>query len=238
MVVSNKRPVSTNGNGHHEEPNLMAAVYKALAIDHKSEADRLRKLYSLDHASARQKLEMAAQLIFSAIGENPDREGLRDTPRRFADVFLEDISKNMKPEDELSFQMVDEKYGGIIIVRGIPIHAWCEHHILPFRGYATIGYIPNKKLTGLSKLSRLATACSKGLAVQERITDSIADSLFEILQPKGVAVVIECQHSCMMDRGVMNERSTAITSSIRGVFLTDEKARAEFNMLLSHNKAL
>src|ERR1041385_8601044 len=184
------------------------------------------------------KREGAVEEILSLIGEDPDREGLQRTPRRVAKAwkfltsgYKQDIKK------VLNGAVFTEKYNEMVIVKDIDFFSLCEHHLLPFYGKAHIAYIPNGKILGLSKLPRIVEVFSKRLQVQERMTQQIADTLYETLEPDGVAVVIEARHLCMMMRGVEKQHSVATTSAMLGSFREDERTRNEFLNLISSKLA-
>ncbi len=171
------------------------------------------------------------QLIL--LGEDPAREGLRDTPERVKDS-LEFLTRGyrMTVEDVFGDATFTETYKDMIVVKDIEMYSLCEHHLLPFFGRVHIGYIPNGRLLGLSKLPRLVEMYSRRLQVQERLTRQIAECLLEHLEPIGVAVVIEAHHLCMMMRGVEKQNSRAITSCMLGSFQADSKTRSEFMGLI------
>lgn len=180
-------------------------------------------------------LEVVRRLL-TLIGEDPDREGLRETPARFLKALGEYTrGYREKPEDILKVfedgaQSVDE----MVIVRDIPVYSLCEHHLAPFFGSAHIGYVPEKRILGLSKMSRLVEVFSRRLQVQERLTNQIADALDTNLQPLGVAVVIECRHMCMESRGVRHTGTSTVTSALRGSIKTNADTRREFLTLIRH----
>ncbi len=180
-------------------------------------------------------LEVVRRLL-TLIGEDPDREGLRETPARFLKALGEYTrGYREKPEDILKVfedgaQSVDE----MVIVRDIPVYSLCEHHLAPFFGRAHIGYVPEKRILGLSKMSRLVEVFSRRLQVQERLTNQIADALDTNLQPLGVAVVIECRHMCMESRGVRHTGTSTVTSALRGSIKTNADTRREFLTLIRH----
>lgn len=181
------------------------------------------------------KIERAVRDILEAIGENPDREGLIDTPKRVARMY-EDIFSGLKVDDigkdlEIFFQ--EGSHEELVLVKDIPFHSMCEHHIVPFLGKAHIGYIPRGgKLTGLSKLARVLETAAKKPQLQERLTTEVADALEEKLDPLGVIVVIEAEHMCMTMRGVKKPGSKTVTSTVRGIFAEDFKARSEAMSLI------
>ena len=176
----------------------------------------------------------AVRRLLAYIGEDPDREGLRETPDRFLKAWAEYTrGYQQKPEDVLKVfedgaQSVDE----MVIVRDIPVYSLCEHHLAPFFGKAYVGYVPDQRILGLSKISRLVEIFSRRLQVQERLTNQIADALFTHLQPLGVAVVIECRHMCMESRGVRHTGTATVSSALRGSIKTNPDTRREFLSLI------
>jgi len=194
----------------------------------------------LEPTTPAEKLELACRLIISALGEDPTREGLVDTPRRFRDAYLEDFAPNggNSGRDALAKMVMSEKFDQLIVVRDIPVRSLCEHHILPWFGRAAIGYIPQDKAVGLSKMTRMVDEVGRGLTIQERVTDKIADLMNDVLRPLGVIVVIEALHTCTLVRGVRTEVQTFTTSAARGVFLTNPAPRAEFFSLINRMKLL
>lgn len=164
---------------------------------------------------------------------NWEREGLIETPNRFAKAWAHFTAGYDKdPGDELKvFEDGAEDYDEMVLVKDIPLYSQCEHHLVPFFGVAHIAYVPNGKIVGLSKLSRVLDIYARRLQVQERLTNQVAECLEEHLKPKGVAVVLECRHLCMEARGISQQGSTTITSSVRGVFV-DQEPRAEFMGLI------
>ena len=179
-------------------------------------------------------------LIFSLlkeIGEDPGRSGLDRTPQRVAQSlrFLTQ-GYQQDPVEILNGALFDVTYDEMVIVKDIEVYSMCEHHMLPFFGRAHVAYIPNGKVVGLSKIPRVVEMFSRRLQVQERLTTDIAETLEQVLEPKGVAVVVEAIHLCMMMRGVQQQNSSAITSSIRGEFEADSKTRAEFMDLIRHRR--
>ncbi len=180
-------------------------------------------------------VEMVRQLL-RLIGEDPDREGLQETPLRFLKAMSE-YTKGYreKPEDVLKvFEDGGEGVDEMVIVRDIPVYSLCEHHMAPFFGKAYVGYVPDKKILGLSKISRLVEVYSRRLQVQERLTNQIADALAKHLQPLGVAVVIECRHLCMESRGIKHAGSSTVTSALRGSIKKNPDTRKEFLSLIGH----
>lgn len=184
------------------------------------------------------KIERAVRDILEAIGEDPHREGLRDTPKRIARMY-EEIFAGLKvdPKDHLEIYFEEEKHEELVLVKDIPFYSVCEHHLVPFYGKAHIGYIPKGgKLTGLSKLARVLETVSKRPQLQERLTATIADTIMEKLNPYGVIVVVEAEHMCMTMRGVKKPGSKTLTSAVRGIFQDDAKSRAEAMALINFGK--
>ena len=182
------------------------------------------------------RIERAVREILAAVGEDPNREGLRETPRRVARMYAEMFSGLHKnPRTHLQ-KFFTEKYDEMVLVRDISFDSMCEHHMLPFSGVAHIGYIPNGKVVGLSKLARVVEVVSHRPQVQERMTEDLANLLIEELDVKGVAVVIEATHSCMTIRGVRKPGSVCVTSAMKGVFRSSLSSRAEVMNLIYGNR--
>jgi len=183
---------------------------------------------TVDHA----RVQHAVREILEAIGEDPDRDGLRETPARVARMY-EEIFAGLAsdPADHLSvtFEMEHDE---MVMVRDIPFYSLCEHHLLPFFGVAHVGYLPRGRIIGLSKIPRLVDAFGRRLQVQERMTSEIAQTLQRHLEPRGVAVVLEADHLCTMMRGVEKPGNRTITSSMTGIFRRDPRTRGEFMGLI------
>jgi GTP cyclohydrolase IA len=179
------------------------------------------------------KIEEAVRMILEAVGEDPNREGLLDTPKRVARMYEEIFSGlNKDPKDQFSV-VFSEDHEELVLVKDIPFFSTCEHHLVPFFGKAHIGYIPRGgRVTGLSKLARAVETVARRPQLQERITSTVADSIVESLDPYGVIVVIEAEHMCMTMRGVKKPGSKTVTSAVRGVFAEDSAARAEAMSLI------
>ena len=174
------------------------------------------------------KIERAVRDILEAIGEDPKRKDLLDTPRRVAQMYEEIFSGiSQKPEEELEV-VLEQKHNEIVLLKGIPLYTICEHHFLPFVGRAHVAYIPkNGRVTGLSKLARVVDILSKRPQVQERLTTQIAEIIMAKLKPMGVMVVIEAEHMCMSMRGVKKPGALTVTSAVRGIFKENPMTRAE-----------
>ncbi len=180
-----------------------------------------------------EQIEHAVQLILEAIGEDPNREGLLDTPKRVAKMYAEVFSGLQEDPKEHFKTVFGENHEELVLVKDIPFFSMCEHHLVPFFGKAHIAYIPRGgRVTGLSKLARALEAVAKRPQLQERITSTVADSMVESLDPHGVMVVIEAEHMCMTMRGVKKPGASTTTSAVRGVFASDSSARAEVLSLL------
>jgi GTP cyclohydrolase I len=178
------------------------------------------------------RIERAVREILSAVGEDPDREGLRETPARVARMYQELFSGlHTDPRVHLR-KFFTEKYDEMVLVKDIAFNSMCEHHMLPFIGKAHVGYIPSGKVVGLSKLARVVEEVSHRPQVQERMTEEIANLLLEELQVKGVAVVIEASHSCMAIRGVRKPESICVTSAMKGIFRSNLSSRSEVMNLI------
>jgi GTP cyclohydrolase IA len=179
------------------------------------------------------RAEAAVRELLLAIGEDPDRDGLRETPARVARAYAEVFAGlDMAPEDVLSTTF-EINHDEMVLVRDIDVYSTCEHHLVPFHGVAHVGYIPAKdgRVTGLSKLARLVDVFARRPQVQERMTSQIADALMERLQPRGAVVVVECEHLCMAMRGIRRPGTRTITSAVRGQLL-DPASRAEAMSLI------
>jgi GTP cyclohydrolase I len=185
-----------------------------------------------------ERVRRAVRELLLAVGEDPDREGLRETPARVARMYAELLGGlHDDPRRHLQ-KFFTEKYDEIVLVKDISFNSLCEHHLLPFVGHAHVAYLPNGRIVGLSKLARVVDAVSRRPQVQERMTESIAQLLEEELEPKGVAVVIEATHTCMTIRGVAKPGSVCVTSAMRGIFRTNMSTRTELlNLIYGHRNA-
>ena len=177
-------------------------------------------------------IEKLTKQLISLIGEDPDREGLKKTPERVAKAYMKLFSGYAQDPKKLLTVFDDEKYDEMIVVKDIELFSFCEHHMLPFIGKAHVGYIPDGKIIGLSKLPRLVEIFARRLQNQERLTQQIAHTLQDLLKPRGVGVVIEAKHLCMMARGVEKQGSTVSTSSLTGLFKKNLNTRNEFLKLI------
>ena len=180
------------------------------------------------------RIERAVREILLAIGEDPDRDGLADTPARVARAYTEQFSGLAQSPEDVLATVFDADHDELILVRDIEIYSTCEHHLVPFFGFAHVGYIPNEKgqITGLSKLARLVDVYARRPQVQERMTSQIADALMAVLEPRGALVVIEAEHLCMSMRGVRKPGAKTVTSAVRGSIRDSDRTRAEAMSLL------
>jgi GTP cyclohydrolase IA len=181
----------------------------------------------------RAQIEEAVRLILEAVGEDPNREGLLDTPKRVAKMYEEVFSGLTIDPKEYFETIFSENHEELVLVRDIPFHSVCEHHLVPFFGVAHVAYIPrNGRVAGLSKLARAVEAVSKRPQLQERITSTVANTIMETLEPHGVMVVLEAEHMCMTMRGVKKPGAKTITTAVRGVFVDESNKRAEILSLI------
>jgi len=191
-----------------------------------------RKNTTIDKA----KIEKAVAAIIEAIGENPKREGLVGTPKRIAEMYAEVFGGIYEdPGEELRVGF-EEGHQEMVILKDIPFYSMCEHHFLPFHGLAHVGYIPNGRVVGASKIGRVVEILARRPQLQERLTTQIANTIVSVLEPKGVAVVIQAEHLCMTMRGVKKPGSNIVTSAMRGLFQKNPLTRSEFLFLVQGNK--
>jgi GTP cyclohydrolase I len=188
-----------------------------------------RALHEYDHDRA----ERAVKELLIAIGENPEREGLKGTPARVARAFKENFAGLWQSPEDVLTTTFDIGHEELVIIRDIEVFSHCEHHLTPFHGVAHVGYIPSGKITGLSKVARLVDLFARRPQVQERLTSQIADAMVEILDAAGVIVIIDCEHLCMSMRGVRKSEARTVTSAVRGI-LRDAATRAEAICLITN----
>ncbi|MFO0926980.1 MAG: GTP cyclohydrolase I FolE [Gemmataceae bacterium] len=186
----------------------------------------------LDDAVDLPRIEAAVREILAAVGEDPDREGLRETPARVARMYAELFSGLHKDPREHLRKVFNEKYDEVVLVRDITFESMCEHHLLPFTGKAHIAYMPQGRIVGLSKLARVVEVLARRPQVQERMTEDLADLLMAELEPRGVAVILEATHSCMTIRGIRKPGSMCTTSAMRGIFRENAVTRSELMSLI------
>jgi GTP cyclohydrolase IA len=181
------------------------------------------------------RIERAVKEILLAVGEDPERDGLKDTPARVARAMTEQFAGLLQAPGDVLTTVFDADHEEMVLVRDIEVFSTCEHHLVPFFGQAHVGYIPNEKgqITGLSKLARLVDVYARRPQVQERMTSQIADAMVQILEPRGVIVIIEAEHLCMSMRGVRKPGAKTVTSAVRGSFLSSESTRLEAMSLLA-----
>jgi len=181
------------------------------------------------------RAEKAVRELLLAVGEDPDREGLVQTPARVARAYAEIFAGLFVDPDEVLQTTFDEHHDELVLVKDIPIYSTCEHHLVPWHGRAAVGYIPNEngRITGLSKLARVVDLYARRPQVQERLTSQVADAVMGRLQPRGVIVVVEAEHLCMAMRGIRKPGALTMTSAVRGIFKSDPRSRAEaLNLIL------
>jgi GTP cyclohydrolase I len=188
-----------------------------------------RAIHEYDHERA----ERAVKELLIAIGEDPEREGLKDTPARVARAFKENFAGLWQSPEDVLTTTFDIGHEELVIIRDIEVFSHCEHHLTPFHGVAHVGYIPSGKITGLSKVARLVDLFARRPQVQERLTSQIADAMVEILDAAGVIVIIDCEHLCMSMRGVRKSEARTVTSAVRGI-LRDAATRAEAISLITN----
>jgi GTP cyclohydrolase I len=177
-------------------------------------------------------IRKAVREIIRAVGEDPTREGLLDTPRRVADMYAEVFSGLLQDPADVLRVGFEEGHQELVLVRDIPFYSMCEHHFLPFHGVAHVGYIPNGRVVGLSKLARALEILARRPQLQERMTSQLADAIMTTLEPAGVAVVVKADHLCITMRGIRKPGSLTVTSAMRGVFQRSAPTRAEFMSLI------
>jgi GTP cyclohydrolase I len=185
------------------------------------------------HEYDHERAERAVKELLLALGEDPEREGLKDTPARVARAFKENFAGLWQSPEDVLTTTFDIGHEELVIIRDIEVFSHCEHHLTPFHGVAHVGYIPSGKITGLSKVARLVDLFARRPQVQERLTSQIADAMVEILNAAGVIVIIDCEHMCMSMRGVRKSEARTVTSAVRGI-LRDAATRAEAISLITN----
>jgi GTP cyclohydrolase I len=179
-----------------------------------------------------ERIKKAVREILLAVGEDVEREGLKDTPDRVARMYTELLGGMLEEPEKSIKRLFHESYDEIVLLRDIPFYSICEHHLMPFIGSAHVAYLPAGSVVGVSKLARVVDSFARQLQVQERLTDQIADFLMKNLEPRGVAVVLEASHSSMTIRGIKKPGSVMVTSSLRGIFRSDPRSRSEIMTLI------
>ncbi len=185
----------------------------------------------------KKKIKKAVEEILHAIGDDPEREGIKNTPQRVADMYEEILGGTYRNADDDIEVFFEKEHDEIILLKDIPLYSVCEHHMVPFVGRAHVAYIPDgNRITGLSKIARVVDTFSRRLQVQERLTTEIAETLMRKLKPKGVLVVIEAEHLCMSMRGIKKPGIITTTSAVRGIFRSSQKTRSEALSLIRHQR--
>lgn len=180
-------------------------------------------------------IEKAIRTILREIGENPKRQGLKETPERVARMYEEILSGMKRDPEKILGKVFYEEYNELVLLKNIPLFSLCEHHLLPFYGEAHIAYLPEgKRVVGISKLARLVDAYAQRLQLQERLTTQIADTIMKVLRPQGTMVIVEAEHMCMLMRGIKKPGAKVVTSAVRGIFMRDIRTRTEALNLITH----
>ncbi|CCI43088.1 unnamed protein product [Albugo candida] len=240
-VSTIKQSEELNQSGYHHSKTVVVNGSNTVANTSDLETlsstlpSRYEKDYESDHIKLN-KMADAVKILLECMGEDVEREGLQKTPLRMAKALLYNTKGYSQSLSQVLNQAVfEEEHDEMVIVRDIDLYSLCEHHIVPFIGKVHIGYIPNGKVLGLSKLARVSDVFARRLQVQERLTKQIAQAIMGVIQPRGVGVVIEATHMCMVMRGVEKSGASTVTSSVLGCFKTDPRTRSEF-MALIHRR--
>ncbi|ORX55483.1 GTP cyclohydrolase I [Piromyces finnis] len=235
-MVSNSANTNEVNNKKQINGNMDSNIVDKFGLCFPAEGTLKRKNETEEEKEIRLKqLTNAVTTILQCLGEDPNREGLLKTPERYAKAllfFTEGYEKNIN--EVVNNAVFEEDHDGMVIVKDIEIFSLCEHHLVPFSGKIHIAYIPNKKVIGLSKIARITEMISRRLQIQERITKQVCEILEEVLQPKGIAAVMESSHYCMVMRGVQKTQSCTVTCHTTGIFKEDIKLKDEFLSLIRH----
>ena len=242
MAHKKSRPRNTGPSADAREADRPARALSARKPVDASKLESPAEDWGLDLDNAPEhnpEFEAVVRRTLELLGEDPDREGLRKTPQRVANS-LTWLTRgyDMDVRDVVGDAVFNETHSSMVMVRDIELYSLCEHHMLPFFGRAHIAYIPDGKIVGLSKLPRIVDMFARRLQVQERLTEQIATAVQDVLAPKGVGVVIEAVHLCMMMRGVQKQNSQTVTSAVRGIFRNDARTREEFLSLANGRSSL
>ena len=215
----------------------MSSQRLELLRDNGRGADRAEQADPRSQSLAESSFEELVAEIIRRIGEDPDRQGLLRTPERVARAMeLFTSGYRQSPEDVLTGALFQESHQNMVLVRNIEMYSLCEHHLLPFFGKVHVAYIPDGRIVGLSKTARIVNVFARRLQVQERLTEEIAQGLWDVVGPRGVGVIVEAHHLCMMMRGVQQQNSSTLTSAMRGSFLDDPRTRDEFLALALNSR--
>ncbi len=216
-------------------PNGSGNIHKEVSVNSARSLEAAVKKEGDSNQPQTEQMMEAVKTLIAGLGEDPEREGLKRTPQRVVEAMQYLTQGYQESLEELvNGAIFDEGHNEMVLVRDIDVFSLCEHHMLPFMGKAHVAYIPNQKVVGLSKLARIVEMYARRLQVQERLTRQIAEAINTILEPQGVAVVLEATHMCMVMRGVQKPGSWTVTSAMLGVFQDDQKTREEFLNLIRH----